>query len=297
MKILMTGAVAWDESDFATIRSLGYEIVFLQHENEALPCPAEEIEMVICNGLFLHHQIEKFTALKQIQLTSAGFDRVPLDYIKEHGIKINNARGVYSVPMAEFAVCGVLQLYKQSRFFYDNQKERRWKKHRGLLELNGKTVCIVGCGSVGTECARRFKAFGCEIAGVDVTPYDSKIYNRMVALDRLDCELAQCDIVVLTLPLTGETRNLFSQERFDVMKPGAILVNIARGAIVDRAALINALQNKLAGAVLDVFETEPLAEDSPLWDMQNVIITPHNSFVGENNKKRLLDSAINNLSR
>ncbi len=293
----MTGAVAWDEADFEAIRSLGHNIVFLQHESEMLPCPAEEIEMVICNGLFLYHSIEKFTALKQIQLTSAGFDRVPLDYIKEHDIRIDNARGVYSVPMAEFAICGVLQLYKQSRFFYDNQKEHKWEKHRGLRELHGKTVCIAGCGSVGTECAKRFKSFGCNVIGVDIAPYNSEIYNRMTGLEKLDSELAQSDIVILTLPLTEETRNLFSQKRFDAMKDGAVLVNIARGAIADTSALLSALQNRLAGAVLDVFDTEPLPEDSPLWNMQNVIITPHNSFVGENNKKRLQELVINNLSR
>ena len=99
--------------------------------------------------LFLSHPIEKFTNLRYIQLTSAGFDRVPMEYVKVHNIEIRNARGVYSIPMAEFALCGVLQLYKQSRFFMENQKARTWEKHRRLLELSGKTVCIIGCGSVG----------------------------------------------------------------------------------------------------------------------------------------------------
>ncbi len=297
MKILMTGSIAWEDKDFDLLRRMGHEIVFLQYESDSLPCPAEEIEMIICNGLFLHHTIEKFTALKRIQLTSAGFDRVPLDYIKKHDIKINNARGVYSIPMAEFAICGVLQLYKQNRFFYDNQKNHKWEKRRDLLELNGKTVCIVGCGSVGTECAKRFMAFGCERIGVDIAPYTSEMFSKMLPLDEINTALHQSDIVILSLPLTENTRHLMNQERFEAMKPGAVLVNIARGAILDTASLLAALQTKLSGAVLDVFEEEPLSTDSELWEMLNVIVTPHNSFVAENNKERLLKQIMNNLVR
>ncbi|MGN0871893.1 MAG: NAD(P)-dependent oxidoreductase [Victivallales bacterium] len=297
MKILMTGSIAWEDKDFDLLCRMGHEIVFLQYESDSLPCPAEEIEMIICNGLFLHHPIEKFTALKRIQLTSAGFDRVPLDYIKKHDIKINNARCVYSIPMAEFAICGVLQLYKQSRFFYDNQKKHKWEKRRDLLELNGKTVCIVGCGSVGTECAKRFMALGCERIGVDIAPYTSEMFSKMLPLDEINTALHQSDIVILSLPLTENTRHLMNQERFEAMKPGAVLVNIARGAILDTASLLAALQTKLSGAVLDVFEEEPLSTDSELWEMLNVIVTPHNSFVAESNKERLLKQIMNNLVR
>ena len=97
----------------------------------------------MCNGLFLYNSIERFTSLRLIQLTSAGLDRVPLDDIRARGIALHNAAGVYSVPMAEFAVCGILQLYKQSRFFAANQAQHKWEKHRGLLEISGKRVCIL----------------------------------------------------------------------------------------------------------------------------------------------------------
>lgn len=122
MKLLITGAWKCTSEQLNQIESMGHSIVFMQNEKEELPCPYEEVEGIICNGLFLYHPIESFTALRYIQLTSAGFDRVPMDYIQAHGIKIYNARGVYSIPMAEFAISGVLQLYKQSRFFYENKK-------------------------------------------------------------------------------------------------------------------------------------------------------------------------------
>ena len=295
MKLLITGA--WDCTDrqIEEIRSMGHSVLFLQQEKDALPCPAENIEGVICNGLFLYHDIEKFKSLKYIQLTSAGFDRVPLEYINAHGIKIYNARGVYSVPMAEFAVSGVLQLYKKSRRFYENQVLRKWEKQRDLKELFGKTVLIIGCGSVGTECAKRFKAFCCKVLGIDVVPCENEWFDKTANISALDENLSAADIAVLTLPLTEETRGLFGNTRFNKMKSSSVLVNIARGALVDETALLNALDGKLYGAVLDVFEDEPLSSGSKLWDKENVILTPHNSFISENNGERLFDLIIGNL--
>ncbi len=295
MNLLVTGAVALTEEKKNMLRQLGHEVVFMQQEKSPLPCAATWVEGIIGNGLFLHQPIEQFTSLRYIQLTSAGFDRVPMNYVKEQGIVIHNARGVYSIPMAEFAIAGVLQLYKQSHFFYENKKEKKWEKHRQLLELFGKKVCIIGCGSVGTECAKRFGAFGCEIVGVDLAPYSAAEYTAVLPLEKMDEAIENSDIVVLTLPLCKETHHLFNQEKFEKMKPGAVLVNIARGGIVDTKALVEALNGRLYGAVLDVFEEEPLAEDHALWHMENVIITPHNSFVGEGNDKRLWNVIIGNL--
>lgn len=295
MHLLVTGAFAWTEEELNTLKEHGHEVEFMQQEKDILLCEAGWVEGIIGNGIFLSHPIESFENLRYIQLTSAGFDRVPMDYVKNHSIQIYNARGVYSIPMAEFAVCGVLELYKQSKFFFKNQKEHRWVKHRGIQELCGKTVCIVGCGSVGAECAKRFKAFGCRILGVDIKPYESELFEEMVSLDEFDSVLGRSDVLVLTLPLTDETRGMMDSERFKQMKNGAVLVNIARGAVVQTVALIDALGDNLRGAVLDVFEEEPLGSDSPLWDMENVIVTPHNSFIGDGNHERMLNVIYRNL--
>ncbi|MCQ2418916.1 MAG: hydroxyacid dehydrogenase [Clostridia bacterium] len=297
MNLLVTGAWSDAKENIEMLTRLGHSVVFLQQETDALPCSYDWVEGVICNGLFLTHPIERFSNLRYIQLTSAGFDRVPMDYVKAHRIEICNARGVYSIPMAEFAVGGVLQLYKQSRFFADNQTRHVWQKHRGLMELNGKTVCIVGCGSVGTECAKRFKAFGCEVLGVDLFPREDECYQAVLPLDRLDSVLEQSDVLVLTLPLTEQTRHLMNTERFSKMKQGSVLVNIARGAVVDTDALIEALNTTLFGAVLDVFEEEPLAQSSPMWDMENVILTPHNSFISDGNSERLEALILNGIKK
>ena len=119
MNILVTGAWKCTREDMEQLKNKGHQVAFMQFEQEQLPVQAQWVEAVVCNGLFLHHDIRSFSNLHHIQLTSAGFDRVDVDYIRQQNIALYNARGVYSIPMAEFALCGVLQLYKQSRFFAD----------------------------------------------------------------------------------------------------------------------------------------------------------------------------------
>lgn len=297
MRLLVTGAVSWNEKQIKELEDLGHEVFYVQDERiplESQGIDASQIEGVICNGLFLYNKITAFHSLRYIQLTSAGYDRVPMDYIKRHQIEIHNAGSVYSVPMAEFALSGVLQLYKQSRFFYENQKQHRWEKHRGLLELSGKSVCIIGCGNVGTECAKRFRAFSCHVTGINRHVRNDENYEKILSLEQLESTLMRSDIVVLAVPLTDETKYLMDEKKLACMKQGAVLVNVSRGALVDTDALIKNLP-RLGGTVLDVFEEEPLSEESLLWGMENVILTPHNSFVGEGNRERLATLIRENL--
>lgn len=296
MKLLITGAWRDARKYLASLAKAGHDTLFLQNESNELPCEYGWAEGVICNGLFISHPIERFSNLRYIQLTSAGTDRVPMEYVQAQNIEIHNARGVYSIPMAEFAVCAVLQFYKQTAFFHENQKTHGWEKHRGLRELSGKTVCIVGCGSVGTECAKRFAAFDCTVTGVDIQPYENKRFSKMFPLTELDSALVTADIVILTMPLTAQSYHLMNAERLHSMKRDAVLVNISRGNVIDTDALIETLHDHPSfGAALDVFEEEPLAVNSPLWTLSNAIVTPHNSFVGEKNAERLWAVIQNNL--
>ena len=298
MNLLVTGAFAWTENELSELRRLGHEVVFIQQEKSPLPCDADWVEGIIGNGIFLYHPISEFTSLRYIQLTSAGFDRIPMDYVKQHGIEIHNARGVYSIPMAEFAMSGILQLVKQSRFFYENQKQHIWEKSRTLGELAGKTAVIVGAGNIGAEIAKRLQAFDVTVVGIDITTDERPYFEKIELFENLDEQLKTADIVVLTLPLTDDTKGMFRKSKFNLMKSSSVFVNIARGQLVVENDLIDALKKKkLSGAVLDVFEEEPLHENSPLWDMENVIITPHNSFVGDGNHARMLDVIMSNLKR
>lgn len=294
MNVLVTGAFQLNSGEREQLEAAGHKVFVHGDERAPVDCP-ERYEAVVCNSLFLYNSIKRFTSLRVIQLTSAGLDRVPLDDIRARGISLHNAADVYSVPMAEFAVCGILQLYKKSRFFAANQTQHKWEKHRGLLELSGKRVCILGCGDVGREIAKRLKAFGCHITGVNRTVRELSDFDEVLPLDKLAEAASACDILVCCIALTPETRGIVSDEIFDRLHDGAIFVNVARGALADEAALTKWLQNG-GCAVLDVFEEEPLPESSPLWDMENVILTPHNSFVGEGNRERLISLIMKNIN-
>lgn len=296
MKLLLTGAFNCTPGQKQNIVDLGCEMMFQQMENEPLSDEMFEAEAIVCNSLFLHNDIDKFNNLKFIQLTSAGLDRVPVDRALEKGIAIKNARGVYSVPMAEWALTGVLSLYKHLDSFAENQINHQWAKDRSVREICGDTVLIVGCGSVGTECAVRFGALGMKVIAADIVNPLNNFYDEYYSIDNINQALQKADVVVLTLPLTAQTEHFFDNERFSNFKDGAILVNIARGAVVNENDLIENLKSgKLGGAVLDVFETEPLCEASSLWDMKNVIVTPHNSFVSQKNNERLFNVIYTNI--
>ena len=295
MKAIVTGALQATAEDLAVLEKLGLEVTLHPDERAEVRNP-EHFEVAVCNNLFGFHDLDHFSNLKYIQLTAAGLDRVPLERIRARGIEVRNAAGVYSIPMAEFALWGVLELYKQGRFFAQNQRLRRWEKHRSLRELAGKTVLILGCGGVGSECAKRFSAFGCRCVGVARTERSQPFFDDIFPMSLLPTLLPEADIVILALPLTDDTRHLFDDAMFARMKAGSIFVNLARGAIADTDALLRALSGILSGAVIDVFETEPLPEDSPLWDAENLILTPHNSFVGEHNHQRMMDTVIRNLN-
>lgn len=298
MVLLVTGAWNCTQEQLKYLEGLGNQVVFLQNEKDALPLAYEDVEGVICNGLFLYHPIEKFINLKYIQLTSAGFDRVPMEYVQSHNIVINNARGVYSVPMAEFALSAVLSVYKQTSFFRQAQASRHWNKHRDLRELVGKHVCIVGCGSVGSECAVRFAAMGCDVAGIDILPMQRNGFREIHPIGFLEKVAEMSDIIVLTLPLTEDTQGIINAHILNLLPEGAVIINISRGAIMDTAALINTLRKRPdLTAILDVFEEEPLSTESRLWGMSNVWITPHNSFVGEGNADRLWTVIVENIRK
>lgn len=296
MKVLLTGAFKYSPEQIKAIEDLGNEVLFLQYEKDTLPAPASEIDAAVCNGLFLHHKLEDFNSLKYIQLTSAGFDRVPLEEIKTRSIVINNARGVYSIPMAEWAVGRILEHYKHFGQFNESQQNYTWLKDRGLKELNVTKTAIIGAGNIGQEVTKRLSAFGAKITGYDVFLGDRPFFDSVHHVDALLSEVHEYDIVVLTAPLTDETKHMISKPILEAMKRDAMLVNIARGGLIDTAALIDVLtERKDLYAALDVFEEEPLAVDSPLWKLPNVAVSPHNSFVSNGNNERMFSVIYNNL--
>lgn len=296
MNLLLTGCFKYTEEQVGKLHNLGYEIFFLQQERDVLPLNTSDIDATVCNGLFLSHDISTFSNLKFIQLTSAGYDRVPVDIIKERNIELYNARGVYSSPMAEWALFRVLEHYKQGWFFKQEQDACRWTKHRGLCEISGRKVAVIGAGNVGQEVAKRFRALETETTGFDIHTNATPFFDKMQLTDNLENAIGEYDIIVVTAPLLPSTKGLISRKVLHNLKENAILVNIARGGLIDERAMCDVLKKrKDVFAALDVFEREPLPEDSPLWKMNNVALSPHNSFVSDGNNQRMFNVMYHNL--
>lgn len=294
--LLLTGAFSYTELQKHTLSELDFRIWYLQQEYENLPLPASDIDAVVCNGLFLHHDIDKFANLKFIQLTSAGLDRVPIDKIQARNIALHNARGVYNIPMAEWTVFRVLEYFKRADHFNNAQQNAIWAKNRDLREISDIHVAIIGAGNVGQTIARLFFAFGAHVVGFDIHQYAIPYFEGIDLIENISERIGDFDVVVITAPLTAHTYHLISDDLVANMKQNAMLVNIARGALIDESALCRILrQRKDIHAALDVFEVEPLPAASPLWRLPNVSVSPHNSFVSDGNSKRMFDVIYNNL--
>ncbi len=199
-----------------------------------------------------------------------------------HPAVVTNLRGIYNESLSQHIMGLLLAFAQRFEHYLPQQRERLWKRGPGMMELGGMTALIVGVGGAGAETARRCAAFGMHVVGVD--PRETTAPEGMaelVATERLDEKLAEADFVILTVPESPQTLNMFNAERFAAMKPGSIFINIGRGACVETDALVAALRSgHLGGAGLDVVAPEPLPADHPLWGMPNVLITPHVAIFG-----------------
>ncbi|MFS0752535.1 D-2-hydroxyacid dehydrogenase [Oceanobacillus sp. 1P07AA] len=239
----------------------------------------------------------KSNNLKWVQSWSAGVDYIDLDHLKKNDIYLTSANGVHAFPISETIFAYMLGFTRLIHTYIKQQQEKKWHHANLNGEIHGKTISIIGVGKIGKETAKIAQAFNMKVLGVRHSGKNVDYVDEMYTPDDLKHVLEQSDFVVVTLPLTNETRHMFGKEQFNQMKDSAFFVNIGRGPIVDEKALITALQQKeIAGAGLDVFESEPLQSDSPLWEMDNVIITPHSAGATEYYTNRVIqDIFIPNL--
>ncbi|WP_409299756.1 D-2-hydroxyacid dehydrogenase [Peribacillus sp. SCS-155] len=233
---------------------------------------------------------EDSPALRWIQAWSAGVNSLPLRYFEEKGISISTASGVHAFPISETIFGLMLALTRKIYSYIRNQATKTWHHEHMNQEIHNKTIGIIGVGAIGKETAKIAKAFGMRVLGTRHSGKPEQFVDEMYTNKELHTILPQCDYVVITLPLTTETHHLFGSEEFKLMKTSSFLINIGRGEIVNEPELIQALNDgEIAGAGLDVFETEPLQAESPLWNMDNVIITPHTAGSTEFYDQRVLD--------
>ena len=234
-----------------------------------------------------------------VQATSAGIGqllrRTGLD---RSAIVFTTASGVHAVPLAEFAALAMLYFAKQVPRLLARQREHHWERFAGS-ELRGRTVAIVGLGKIGSEVARVSRALGLRVTGTrrGGALADAAL-DAQRPLSELRLLLAEADYVVLAVPHTAETEGLIGAAELASMRPGAVLVNIGRGKVIDEPALIEALRSgQLGGAALDVFAQEPLPKESPLWDMPNVLVNPHSASTADSENTKLTDLFCENLRR
>jgi phosphoglycerate dehydrogenase-like enzyme len=245
--------------------------------------------------------VRKAPRLRWMHVFNVGVDHPIFDEMLARGVRLTTSAGSTAAPIAQTAIMALLALARGFPRWLVAQRSRRWDPERNSSppDLRGQTAVIVGLGKIGTEIARLARVLGLKVIGVRRSPRGGgDPVDELHPPAALPGLLARCDWLVLACPLTPETRGLIGADALARLPRGARLINVARGEIVDEPALIATLKSgQLAGAYLDVFETEPLPPASPLWDLPNVLVTPHNSASAAGNDRRVLEIFLDNLGR
>lgn len=246
-------------------------------------------------------RIREAKNLKFVQMTWAGADIYTRGGFPQ-GIKIANASGAFGPVIAEYVIGAILCVYRRFPEYIENQKVCIWRDAGAERTIEGKTALILGTGDIGSNIAKRLSAFGTKNIGIRRTGAPAQYFDEIHTLSDIDSLLPHADLVIGCLPNTKETGHILNYDRLCLMKSDALFINVGRGSLIDTDALIRALEERrIAGAILDVLENEPLAADSPLWKMPNVLITPHISGRGfghdPETEKKVWDICLENLRR
>ncbi|WP_144636162.1 D-2-hydroxyacid dehydrogenase [Bordetella genomosp. 13] len=240
-------------------------------------------------------------SLKWLQVCSAGMDRPFYADLAARGVRLSSGAGTNATAVAQTAVTGVLALARDLPRWQAAQRAHRWQPLRGELTpraLDGQHALVVGMGEIGVQIARTLVALGVEVTGLTRTARAAPFEGRLTVYGELDALLPGADWLILACPLTDDTRHLVDARRLALLKPGARVVNVARGEVIDEPALIAALRaGTLAGAHLDVFAVEPLAEESPLWDLPNVLISAHSAGNSTGHQRNVTALFARNMAR
>ena len=229
------------------------------------------------SGALLREVFGMSPAVRWVHCRAAGLDDLLFPELIASPVPLTNGSGVFSPPLGEFVLGAVLYFAKDFRRLIRNQAAGVWEPF-DIAEINGQTAGIVGYGDIGRAVATRLRAMGMRILAARRTPGTDPLIDKFYGPEGLLEMIALCDHVVVTAPLTPETRGMIGTREFAAMKPGAVIVNVGRGAVIDEAAMIRALAEKrILGAALDVFATEPLPQGHPFFQLENVLLSPHST--------------------
>ncbi|HEX7063710.1 MAG TPA: D-2-hydroxyacid dehydrogenase [Bacillales bacterium] len=271
--------------------------VYLERDLKNSRLDLEQTEIWITYGFDVTKEnLDRMPGLKWIQVFQAGIEHIPLDELNRRGIRLTNVKGIHGIPMAEYVMGMVLYVVRDMARFIRDQKQNVWNREDLVDEAFGKTMAVFGAGTIGTMVAEKAKMFDMRVIGVNTSGEGRWPFDEMYTLDQKSEVLQRSDFVVLLLPVTEATHHCIGLEELKQMKPGAYLINTGRGALVDTEALMSELRaGTIRGAALDVFEEDPLPKDHPLWDMENVFITPHLSAKTVRYLDRCIDKFEQNL--
>ena len=270
---------------------------------DELKARAPEADVLVVSGLWRNELLPSLPKLRFIQSVSAGTDQFDKAALRAAGVRLASAQGSNERAVAEHAMALILSLSRQLHLARDNQAKGAWRpmigeRGRREDELGGKTLVIVGLGRIGLRLAKLASAFDMRVIGVRRSPEPAEHVEAVVRPEHLAEAVAQADIVALTCPLTPETENLIDARILAAMQPSALLVNVARGRVVDEAALLETLQaGSIAGAGLDCFHDEPLPPASPFWSLPQVLVTPHSAGETRAYEANVVDLLVENLAR
>lgn len=295
--------VAYRMGERFALRDTGLNWFELRSPDE-LKARIAEVDVLLCSGLWRNELIPLAPRLALIQSISAGTDQYAREALGAAGIRVASAQGANERAVAEHAIALILALARKLPQARDNQSAKHWRGMIGEIarredELGGKTLVIVGLGRIGARLAQLARAFDMKVIGIrrDVSKGNGAAH-RVVKDEALLSVLPEADFVALTCPLTPATENLIDAKALAAMKPSAYLVNVARGKVVDEPALVAALgRGSLAGAALDCVWQEPLAADSALWGVPNVLVTPHTAGETQRYEDNVIDLLLENLDR
>jgi phosphoglycerate dehydrogenase-like enzyme len=266
-------------------------------DSEKLPALLKETEILLTFLQCDRKMIDAAPQLKWIQAISAGVDYMPLDEIRRRGIVLTNGRGIHKIHMAEYVVAAMINLARGFHLMFRNQLQKKWERSVPQEEIHGATVGIIGLGAIGAEIAKKAALMGMRVIGVKRIPGPVDHVEEVHAPDDMAGVFRRSDYIINLLPYTQETEKLIDQRFFDQMKPTACFINIGRGRTVNEDNLIEALRNKkIRAMVSDVYYTEPLPPESPLWDLDNVILTPHVCGVSPQYMARAMQIIEDNLN-
>jgi phosphoglycerate dehydrogenase-like enzyme len=296
IKILVVNRL--NERQIATLQGVDPRLEVITCEFKDIPQYIAETDILVPWGwMDIEPYFTQAHKLRWVQTLSAGVEKMIFPELVDSSVVLSSARGIHGIPVSEHVLAMMLAWTRGLHLSVRNQEKKYWHRVR-TDELYEKTVGIIGLGSIGRDIAKKCKALNMRVVAIKQTMSEELFIDLLMAPGELDRLLEISDYVVLALPLTASTQRIINAERLQKMKKTSFIINISRGQVIDETALVEALrEGRICGAGLDVFEEEPLPPDHPLWEFENVIITPHNAALSPYYLDRAVALIADNVAR